>query len=231
MPLVGCAETATIGDQPAFSHPRLLADTLLERLSSAVILNVGDRIGDVRQARFIYGGERIVVLDRYPPHLHLFHNDGRHIWTGGRYGAGPGEHQGPQSLEIVGDDAVVLQRGKAIFWRITPDSLVPRDVRTEASFHPYDMAQGCDDRLLVYGVEGARFFEPNSDIAVLFELEGLEDNEGRFVVRWKDTAQPGRHIVSGHTGPLVGGHPTGWIVRHRQNWDINGPGGDVLEVS
>ena len=61
----------------------------ISRASINYIQRVGDGIGQALEARFLSGGQHVVVLDSYTPHLRLFTAAGDPIWSGGPSGEGP----------------------------------------------------------------------------------------------------------------------------------------------
>lgn len=58
---------------------------------------------------------QIYVLDDLASAIHVFSSDGRRIRTLGRKGAGPGEFERPQGLQILGDTVFVIDRGSNRF--------------------------------------------------------------------------------------------------------------------
>lgn len=212
-----------------------LADSMVVRLSAGFAAANGDAIGEVREARFLAGGTRVLVLDRYSPHLRLFTTEGKLLWTGGRSGGGPAELRGPQAIAVKGAEAIVLQRGRIGYWTLRSDSLEVRSEALPAWYYPLGGEYGCDDELLLYGMDGRDCFSKASnqgtrsqEIAWLHVAHRSSSGALELRPMWTQGRDPSGTGRSGHRGLLISRTDSGLVLWHRSSPRA---AGQILELN
>lgn len=127
---------------------------LISELSARYLSRIGAALSNPVEGRFVDEDRLVVILDRHPPHLHLFSADGEWLWSGGAEGDGPAEFRIDlgYALGAAGRQVVVAQRGRLSLWTVKGDSLaLDRTLRLPASHAPQGLVGGCDDDWLFYG--------------------------------------------------------------------------------
>lgn len=168
-------------------------------------------------------GQRVLVLDRYPPHLRLFTADGTPLWSGGRAGEGPQEFSDPQVLGTRGSIALVLQRGTRISrWMLDHDSLRFVDaIPLPPEFAPLGIVPGCDsDEWLLYARNDDHFIVEEGEAALprIDYLHTLTIHEDTAVVPlWSDERDITAALGYGHSATLIGRTGGNVVVWHRSN--------------
>lgn len=214
--LLSCAEGSSDDDSGL--------DDVLENLTQDYSSRVGvEGIGRAAEARFLAEGSRVLVLDRFPPHLRLFTAEGEPLWSGGLSGGGPAELRDPQALGTNGGDVVVLQPGMRISrWALERDSLrFVGAIPLSAEYAPLGIVSGCSDDWLLYARNDSHFVASSSDSprSRIDYLHRLRFNEGapELTTLWSDARDITAALGYGHSAALIGRSDTIVAVWHRSN--------------
>jgi len=105
--------------------------------------------GQVFGGRLVAGGERLAVIDRYPPRLRIFDSFGERLAASFPEGRGPGEARGLFSIAVLGDTALILGHSDGRKSIVDLQGRLIREFRTEGP-RPLAMVEACNDGLLLY---------------------------------------------------------------------------------
>ena len=216
--LTGCADEEDARTAvPEFVTPGIVAEH-----SARFVAAIGESIGAVREARFMAGGSRVLVLDRFSPHLRLFTSNGRLLWTGGQEGDGPAELRSPWGVAAMEDEAVVVQRGRISYWRLDNDSLVPRSEPLPHWFGVQGVEYGCNGDLVLYGLNYRQFYvgadsggTTASEQTWLYRVVRSSDGSVELEPLWSTPRDASGTARGGHRGALLARAVWGMMVYHR----------------
>ncbi len=211
---IGCAEVEDTGMRQVASAEDL--GWLVER-GEAMRAVIGDAIGNVTDARFLAGGEFVVVLDRYTPHLRLFRRDGTPLWQGGPAGEGPGELRFPRGIAVDDESVWVWEFGRVSRWRLEADSLAGSIVHSGGTTMPaLAITLDCAGEILIYGMRevAATTFTGEREIGLVHRLGGMDEGAVHVRTLWRTERDGNVPHGSRRSGAWMSGSTAGWVVQH-----------------
>lgn len=218
--LTGCSEL----DRERQAPVRGLTDAAISALSAQAVAREREAVGHAREARFLDGGRRVLVLDRYPPYLRVFTTRGDSLWSGGRKGGGPHELDGPQAIAARDSTVYVIQATKLSEWRLAADTLAfIASWRVPAEYFPAGAEIGCDGTLLLYA-RNDRQFNPSGQVAPAgagvdyLHSAAFEADSVSIRPLWSAPRDPQAFATLGHNGVLINRNDSSIAVLHRGNY-------------
>ena len=187
-------------------------------------------LGQIRQAVLMASGG-VTVLDVQSSRISGFDAEGRHTFSFGRSGSGPGELLDPTELLRIGDDTlVVVSRARRLIQYFVRDS-AGRFLEGERSVMPFWPNGGCvmNGKIVVLGnLEESSVHEVDHDGSVrrsfsASELgEWAEEGSSESVAwAWRDEAVAGRLVCSKDSRMIIHiPNSSGWVRAYTLGGDL-----------
>jgi hypothetical protein len=207
-----------------------LTDSTLAAISAKYQKANQSVIGKIMEAQFIEETGRIIVLDDYPPYLHLFTSDGAHLTSGPTRGDGPHQLRAPVSIAIEGTRVIVLQEGRLSYWETRGDSLAGNPYVLPKWFQPFAMAVGCGGQIVLFGPDMniGRKEDSREQLSWFFRATIGSGPDVGLTALWGEARPFDLSYGTTHEGALFSGSDSSWVAVLR-----SGPNseGDILEFS
>lgn len=151
------AATGCGSDAPDASSPPEPSEPLARALDSLTFRTIGSPEGDgsatdlfaeVLDVRAAPDGERLAILDAYPPFVRVYDRNGDRRRAFVEEGAGPGEARDPYALAASDSGLLLLQPGRVSLFDWTGELL---HESADLAFWPISVTRGCGGDWVIYG--------------------------------------------------------------------------------